>query len=147
MHVELREGVNTHTGQVTTQVFIGFCAHFLSLSVWSHHQLVWMNRNTMDYGHLFNHRSCWKSLTIIFNKIFPDIDCILHPSVRATGDQSTEAVHGNELTESSAAGAQSVGATGTTQSQLLSVRLRSDIHRIRHQTVWIHWGGSDQVRA
>ena len=85
--------------------------------------------------------------TLTFINIFPDIDCILHPSVRAAGDQSTEAVHGNELTESAAAGAQPFGATGTAQSQLLPVGLRPDIHRIRHQTVWIHWRGSDQVRA
>ena len=65
----------------------------------------------------------------------PDIYCILHPSVRAARDQGTEAIHGNELTESAAAGAEPVGATGTAQSQLLSAGLRPDIHRIRHQTV------------
>ena len=73
---------------------------------------------------------------IIFDEIFlPDIDCILHPSVRAASDQSTEAVHGNELIESATAGAQPIGATSTAQSQLLSAGLGPDIHRIRHQTV------------
>ena len=73
--------------------------------------------------------------TLTFINIFPDIDCILHPSIRAAGDQSTEAVHGNQLIESAAAGVKPVGTISTAQSQLLSAGLRPDIHRIRHQTV------------